>query len=107
MMNLFRQYQTVITFIVVVIVAYLGYQYFFAPSNEEAITVTETPNSGVDQDLIALLLELRSIRLDNEIFADPLFQSLTDFSKELVSEPVGRPNPFAPFGVTTPPKPGQ
>lgn len=99
MMNIFRQYQSAITFIIVVGVLYAGYQFFFASPTEDALTVTEVQGAGPDQDLIALLFELKSIRLDNSIFGDPLFQSLNDFGQELVQEPVGRQNPFAPLGA--------
>ena len=102
MMNLIKQYQTAILFVVVVGVAYLGYTYLFAAPTEPALTTTETATAP-DQDLIALLLQLKAIRLDNALFTDPLFQSLTDYSKELVVEPVGRPNPFAPLGGTAAP----
>lgn len=105
MMNLFRQYQSAITFIVVVGVLYLGYQFFFAAPTEDALIVTTEQGAGPDQDLIALLFELKSIRLDNAIFGDPLFQSLNDFGQTLVQEPVGRQNPFAPLGTGAAPNP--
>ena len=101
MMNLFRQYQTAFIFIFVVLVLYGGYTYFFAPSTAAVVTVTNAPGAGPDQDLVALLFQLRGIRLDNSVFADPVFKSLQDFGKELVQEPVGRQNPFAPLGGTT------
>lgn len=98
MMNLLQQYRTAIAFVAIVLVLFAGYSYFFAEPDESALTVTETPGAGVDQDLVALLFELRSIRLDNALFVDPIFQSLQDFGKELVPEPIGRQNPFAPLG---------
>jgi hypothetical protein len=53
-------------------------------------------NAQIEEELISELLKLRSIKLDNRIFTSPAFQSLEDFGHELVPEPVGRPNPFAP-----------
>jgi hypothetical protein len=68
-----------------------------APSS--SVLTTETvDNSGVDQELVATLLALRAVRLDGAIFSDPAFQSLKDFSTEIIPEPIGRPNPFAPIG---------
>ncbi len=106
MMNLIRQYRTALSFIAVVAVLFLGYQYFFAQPNTDVVSVETNPDVSSDQDLVALLFELKSIRLDNTIFQDPLFQSLHDFGQGLVQEPVGRQNPFAPFGggAPTPPK---
>lgn len=98
MMNFIRQYQTAIAFIIIVMVLFGGYQYFFATGTERVVTATDAPGAGVDQDLIALLFELRAIRLDDAIFSDPLFHSLQDFGQELVAEPIGRQNPFAPLG---------
>ncbi len=102
MMNFIRQYQTVIAFIAVVIVVYGGYQFFFATPSEPVVQVSQAPGSGVDQDLVALLFELRGIRLETTIFSDSVFMSLQDFGKELVSEPIGRNNPFAPLGGSAP-----
>ncbi len=101
MMNFIRQYQTAIGFIVIVAVLFVGYQFFFAPSQEAVVSVTQTAEGGIDHDLVALLFELRGIRLDDAVFSDPLFTSLKDFGKDLVSEPIGRQNPFAPFGGST------
>ncbi len=100
MMDLIRNYQTALIFVLVVAGLYGGYVLFLAPTGEQALTVTTAAAAGPDQDLVALLFELKGIRLDNAIFADPLFQSLKDFGKDLVSEPVGRRNPFAPLEGT-------
>ena len=97
MMNFLKQYSTVISFVVIVAVLYGGYALFFAESTEPVVEVTEI-NASPDQDLIALLFELKSIRLDSALFEDQLFKALKDFGRDLVSEPVGRPNPFAPLG---------
>ncbi len=97
MMDLIQKYQTGIAFVVVVIVLFGAYQFFFAPSTQPVLQGTPTAVSGPDQDLVALLFELKSIRLDPTFFSDPLFQSLTDYGKDLVAEPIGRVNPFAPL----------
>ena len=46
---------------------------------------------------MGVLLDLRAIRLDGQIFSDPAFQSLRDSSVDIVLEPIGRVNPFAPL----------
>lgn len=60
---------------------------------------TETVgDNGPDQELVATLLALRAVKLDGSLFSDPGFVSLKDFSTEIIPEPIGRPNPFAPLG---------
>ena len=51
---------------------------------------------GVEAELITFLLEVRNIRLNAQIFSNPAFLQLKDFSTEIVPEPTGRDNPFAP-----------
>lgn len=97
MMDLIKKYSAALSFIAIVAVLYGGYVLFFAEPSEPALTVTGT-GASPDQDLIALLFELKQIRLDSALFADPLFTALKDFGQDLVTEPVGRENPFAPLG---------
>jgi hypothetical protein len=67
-------------------------------STGSLLTSEIVDDSGPDKDLVATLLALRAVRLDASLFSDPAFVSLKDFSTEIVPEPVGRPNPFAPLG---------
>lgn len=97
MMNFIKQYSTILWFVGIVAVLYGAYALFFAQESEPVVAVTETA-AVPDQELVALLFELKNIRLDNAIFEDPLFKSLNDFGRELVPEPLGRTNPFAPLG---------
>jgi hypothetical protein len=52
---------------------------------------------AIDQDLLATLKELQAIKLNENIFVDRIFLGLVDFSRPIVPQPYGRPNPFAPF----------
>ena len=54
-------------------------------------------SSAAERDLIDTLLALRAVTLDGSIFSDKAFLSLQDFGTEIVPEPVGRRNPFAPL----------
>lgn len=100
-MNFFKQNQTAILVVVIIVIAFFAYTYFFT-GEEESGSVLQTEEVSVvapaDQDLISLLLELKSITLNEGIFSDSAFTSLQDFSQELIPEPVGRVNPFAPLG---------
>lgn len=60
-------------------------------------SVTETT---VGRELLATLLNLRTIKLNDQIFTNPSFTSLQDFTITLVGlGNEGRPNPFAPIGT--------
>lgn len=50
---------------------------------------------SVGQDLVDLLSELQSVKLDQSIFQSPGFTSLTDFSTILPDLPRGKKNPFS------------
>jgi len=49
-------------------------------------------------DFISLLLDLKQISLDTAFLSSSVFTSLTDFSREIPKQDVGRRNPFAPIG---------
>lgn len=56
-----------------------------------------TEATAVDGDIVSTLLGLRAVSLSGTIFTDPAFMRLQDFGSQIVPEPVGRPNPFAPL----------
>jgi hypothetical protein len=97
-MSFFSQHKLVA--IILIVVVLVGAWYALSGSSTPAPALTTTPvagSSSADQTLIATLLQLRSVKLDATIFADPAFMALQDFSTPIVPEPVGRPNPFAPL----------
>ena len=77
-----------------------GVWYALSPAQEGG-DLTSTPSAGsgasVDQGIVSTLLTLRAVKLEGTIFSDPAFNRLKDFSTEIVPEPVGRANPFAPL----------
>lgn len=96
------KYQNIIIIVIVIAVAFGIYSYFFANKSEAPLTAeTVAAGNQADQDLISLLLQLKSITLDDSIFSNPTFLSLHDFSQSLVPEPSGRQNPFAPLGASS------
>ncbi|MEK7645113.1 MAG: type 4a pilus biogenesis protein PilO [Patescibacteria group bacterium] len=48
--------------------------------------------------VVEMLSRLSSLKLERAFFDSPLFKTLQDFGVEVVVEPKGRPNPFAPIG---------
>ena len=102
-MQLFRRYKTVLLIGILVIIAFVVYSILFGNTTDEVlVSETQQERSEIESELIALLLQLREVELDPSLFGDPVFQSLRDFSTELVPEPVGRQNPFAPLGAAAP-----
>ncbi len=84
----------------VVVIGFVGWYTLTGNTNSTDLLVTEdltTPTSDSDRDLVATLLELRAVSLSSTIFMDPAFRSLVDFGIEIVEEPRGRSNPFAPL----------
>lgn len=65
------------------------------PSTPDLVTTGSA--SPADQTLVTTLLALRAVKLDGTILNNPAFMSLKDFSTDIVPEPVGRENPFAPL----------
>ncbi len=96
----------------------LIYIFFIKPSPDEGALVSssgdpvvsddavvDSANTGTTidpnttQEFLSLLLNVKSIQLDDSIFADPAFISLHDSSIVLLPDgKEGRINPFAPIG---------
>ena len=76
-----------------------GYFVFFGEESGPLLSSGATP-SPVSQELLVTLSNLRTISLDETIFADPVFQSLNDFGVVIPPELIGRRNPFAPIGLS-------
>lgn len=106
-MSLFKNKIVILVLVGVVLAGVVWYS-FMRDTGAAPLLKTEdlTQANGVDSDVVAILLQLRAVSLAGTIFTDPVFRSLQDFGSEIVPEPVGRQNPFAPLGVvgtSTPP----
>ncbi len=87
----------------VVALAGLIYWGMTGSSAEAPLLQTENVANASDEDIVSTLLTLRAVSLSGTIFSDPVFMSLKDFGKEIVPEPVGRDNPFAPLPASAQP----
>lgn len=68
-------------------------------STNQATNSTSNVTTVEAKDFLALLLNVKNIKLDDAIFTSTAFMSLRDSSITLVPDGnEGRPNPFAPFG---------
>ena len=100
-MEFFSKYKTTILVVLGVIVA-IGIWWGFSEETPSNSLITTKDLSGVspaDRSLVDTLLQLRAVSLSGTIFSDPAFVSLQDFGTQVIPEPVGRPNPFAPVSI--------
>lgn len=78
--------------------------YSFSPvaAVPTADTATSASTAKVVPDLkgkaVDMLSRLSALKLDRALFDSELFKTLQDFGIEVVQEPKGRTNPFAPIG---------
>lgn len=80
---------------------YVYMVYFAGPSTSATITQSDS-SVALSQNLLVTLQNLRTIKLDNSIFSDPTYQSLTDFGVVIPRQEPGRRNPFAPLTGSAP-----
>ncbi len=85
----------------VVVAGVVWYSFLRDRGTGELLQTTDlTQATEADADIVNTLLELRAVSLSGTIFTDPAFLRLKDFGSQIVPEPVGRPNPFAPLSGT-------
>jgi hypothetical protein len=83
------------------LVAGVGAYLFLGKSEEPPLTTTEDGVSSgtIGQELVVELTRLRGLQnIRGDIFKDPVFMSLQDYTQTVVAQPLGRSNPFAPIG---------
>lgn len=77
-----------------------GMWYFFSADGESGELLTTTTageaENPAEKGIVDTLLTLRAVSLSGTIFSDPVFAVLKDFGSEIIPEPTGRINPFAP-----------
>jgi len=98
------KYKKALLIITVIIVAFVVYSYLFKKDASPQLiapdsTSLQTSQFSAGREILALLSDLKSLQLNNDIFSNKAFRSLEDFSLPISSEPKGRNNPFAPIGI--------
>ncbi|MDD5318755.1 MAG: hypothetical protein PHF79_02975 [Candidatus Pacebacteria bacterium] len=97
----------IIIIVIIVVIGFFVYSYFFvnkAPVqstgglSQTNVAAGSGSDLTPDQSFVTQLATIDTISLKDDIFNDPVFASLVDFSRELVPQTPGRPNPFAPLG---------
>lgn len=103
MMEFLARYKIILLIAVLVVVGFVAYSMFFGGTTDSRLlTSTPTANqaqTSTNNELLLLLVNLKTITLESSIFGDSAFQGLVDFGQGLVPEPAGRKNPFAPVGA--------
>lgn len=108
--------RNILIFVAIAAIFILVYFFFIRSSPSQPTLVSSAPVStsptaggssavipvgspASTQNFLSLLLNVKTIKLDDSIFSDPAFASLHDSSIILIPDTtVGRPNPFAQFG---------
>ena len=107
-----KQINIFVSALAILLVASLCFAFFSGKrsvAQSETDLVTESPFQAVGSEILALLNDLKSIKIDGSIFASQMFIELQDFSVIIPEELKGRENPFDPIGIDTtklPPTPG-
>ena len=97
-MNFFQHNRTAIGIAVLGVLLVVAYYMYFGSGSTGSLLSSSPVASDQGQQLLATLGDLHSVTLDNAIFTNDVFVSLTDFGTVIPAQPVGRHNPFAPVG---------
>ncbi|MDP3962804.1 MAG: hypothetical protein Q8Q03_02990 [bacterium] len=99
-MNKPQSKKTVIYTAVIIVVMILAYLYFSgSPVDNSASLEAETQateSSIAAANVLSLLNQISSLRIDTAIFTSPVYRSLVDHTVPVLEQNVGRTNPFAP-----------
>ncbi|MBY0473094.1 hypothetical protein K2Q00_02295 [Patescibacteria group bacterium] len=98
-MKSLTQNKTLLGVIILAAFLILGFLFYSWSSPSLGTANTNSDSGQMGQALLITLAGLNTIRLNGEIFTDPVFISLTDFGVVIPSQPTGRRNPFLPIGA--------
>ncbi|HEV3244875.1 MAG TPA: hypothetical protein VG102_00790 [Candidatus Paceibacterota bacterium] len=88
---------SLVVLIVIIAAAWWGFTGVSGPSSVVTSSGTLTATSSQDAQIVSTLLQLQAVSLSGTILNDPDFLALQDFTTQIVTEPIGRPDPFAPL----------
>lgn len=95
-----HKFMSLIVLIVLIGAAWWGFTSSSSPAPVLSTDAVGVATDTQDAQIVSTLLQLQSVTLSGTIFSDPGFLSLQDFTTQVITEPVGRPNPFAPTSAT-------
>ncbi|MES3005791.1 MAG: hypothetical protein V4664_02485 [Patescibacteria group bacterium] len=107
MLSIISSHKKTIIGIIIIVLLFIGYAAFVPKSSSPDGTLTRqntTGNTGTASDpnspgaqFVSQLLAIQNIHFNLDLFKDPAYAYLQDFSRELTPQEVGRDNPFAPL----------
>jgi hypothetical protein len=98
-----------IAVLVVILIGYFVYKGSHSSSTSsggvtrQAVSQTTSVGGiapGPGQEFVSQLLAIHNINLNLDLFTDPVFIGLQDFSRAIPDQPKYRPNPFAPINAS-------
>ena len=97
MIGFLKQNKVALGGALVLLLLLFGYFMFFSGDSSTPALTSSDSDSPLSSDLLVTLQNLHSITLNNAIFTDPVFVTLSDFGVSIPPDNVGRRNPFAPL----------
>lgn len=97
---MFAKYKKIIIVAVILVLGFVAWSIFIKPDPEaESLLVSDQPKEvdEIGKEIIGSLNKMKSLELDKSVFDHPIFMELTDYSRELQLDSVGRSNPFESF----------
>ena len=93
--------KSTITIIAIIIVAVIAYFYYTgtqtSPDAGSSLSTVSANDQAVGAQVLALLNQIQSLKIDTSLFKDPTYLTLRDYTVAIPSVPVGRDDPFAPL----------
>lgn len=104
-MNFISQHKLTSLLILILLIGAAWWGFTQSSGPAPVLTTNNLGNATGTEDaqIVSTLLQLQAVSLSGTVLGDPGFLSLQDFTTQVVSEPIGRPNPFAPVPASTAP----
>ena len=93
-MNILKDNIKMFAILFVVILGFIIYAMSDHAPSPSTIERQSAGMSKTEQEILQLLADVQSIKLNSTIFQDPAFASLRDMSRSIIEEEIGHPNPF-------------
>jgi hypothetical protein len=100
----------IIIIIVIVVLAFIGYSFLISGNKQDSssgVTRQNVSNTAASQanptldgpgkEFVSQLLAIKTIKFNLSFFQDEVFRGLQDWTREILPQESGRPNPFAPL----------
>jgi len=97
MMDYASQHKMISLLVLILLIAAAWWGFTQNSSPGAGVLISTVATSSQDAQIVSVLLQLQAVQLNGTVLTDPGFLSLQDFTTQIVSEPIGRPNPFAPL----------